>query len=263
VPTKKKKRSPREPKDLVEDFKDLSRQPFAILPYKVGKLDRFVPKTSTQHVKPNKTASWYISGPEGTRWNCKLTFLKNTGGHQHSGNTSDPKVVGKISPSSGVLGKNHTKVIYKATNFCGRIQLTTKFGGKNVDVDYNDVRFEGLSRLKSHKNLMPYTNDKTHPDGHYGIKKLLAAMQKLGNAFGRKFKKKKLWVNDMSLPWGGVFDSRPTSHKGHKWGGEVDISYLKQTKEEKEWFKKNAKKYFTRVTLHGNPKHWHCSIFKK
>ena len=121
--------------------------------------------------------------------------------------------------------------------------------------------FGGLGQLPPHPSLSPHTNDKTHPQNTNGTPNLIAALQALGDAYGKKFfgPGYTLWVNDMSLPNGGIFCSHP---HGHKWGNEVDISYNLMTQPERDWFEANALQFFKWFEKHdmGTGFHYHCSV---
>ena len=220
---------------------------------------------STWGLRPNSTLVVYVNGPPGDSVSMLLDFEGGSNGHNHSGGTSDPRVVGACSPRQFTLGPypQNVAVTYRSTNFCGLVKLTTR-GNSGSDIDYFRVKFPGLASLPPHPNIRAYQNDTTHPQSHYGRQDLITAIHRCATAFGQEFPGDRLWINDMSLPWGGVFDiggTHTAPHSGHKWGGEVDISYNLQTGAQRQWFRNNAGYYFTRVLLHGNPLHWHCSIF--
>ena len=76
---------------------------------------------------------------------------------------------------------------------------------------------------------------------------------------------KKLYVNDMSLPWGGVLDftdnwTKP--HAAHRFGTDVDINRTLMSSAERTTFLTLAKQIFGQqnVCVHGGTNgHWHLS----
>jgi len=90
---------------------------------------------------------------------------------------------------------------------------------------------ERLSKLPEGLNL-PYMvirgGADTHPEGTYGTQKTLTRLQAIA---GKYFKKtgRKLSVNDLSLPWGGLFDIQNDwgpPHQTHRFGTDADINRI-------------------------------------
>ena len=231
---------------------------------------RFVPRGGSFSGKPGGTLSFVTLGVEGSSFQHILEHVTGSGGHFHHSHSRDERIVGKVTPSSGrLIGRypQNIPVLYQATNFCGTIKFTTKFTVGADYVNIIDVRFDGLQKLLPHPRLKVYTNDPKHPQNDYGRPELLSALSRLADAYSKVFPKGQLWVNDMSLPWGGIFDVKGTiadpdmGHSGHKWGGEVDISDLHMTDQERTWFRVNVHTFFNSAILHGRPLHWHCGIW--
>ncbi|MCE5270272.1 penicillin-insensitive murein endopeptidase [bacterium] len=95
-----------------------------------------------------------------------------------------------------------------------------------------DVRFGGLVKLTDHAALEPYQGsgeEPYHPSdkSHYGKPELNAKLLQLAEEFQKIYPDHKIWVNDMSLPTGGMFktfNKLDGDHKTHMWGEDVDIS---------------------------------------
>ncbi len=133
---------------------------------------------------------------------------------------------------------------------------------------------ENLSAI-DHPYIETYTNDGAHPDSHWGRPPPVAAIKSVADAFGRQYEagnfgetteeQNRLWVNDLSLPWGGLFKTGGKmdgdGHKNHRWGQNVDINYNKMNEAQKTWQKNQLKNYFKTAKLHGTPLHWHCSVY--
>ena len=90
------------------------------------------------------------------------------------------------------------------------------------------------------------------------------AITGVADAFGVEFEagrfgevtkeQRKLWVNDLSLPWGAYLPP----HGSHKWGKNVDINQWRMNAKQAAWLHANLEKYFDSVLFHGDIKHWHC-----
>jgi hypothetical protein len=229
--------------------------------------------SETKTMAPGGKVTWYAYGPAGKQFKFRLTRVPSSGGHLHDDGTEDPRAVGKaVPPEVTTTGSGSIPVEYQSTLMCGHVHMEMVEVSYPNDVKgtvYNIVTFSGLVALPSHKALRPYTFDPGHPDAHWGTQDLVNRIMRLADAFASAFPNQVLWVNDMSLREGGLLDSVQGArlappHKGHKYGGEVDISYLKMTPAHRKWFRENVEKtsnFFRRVKLHGSPIHWHCSIW--
>jgi hypothetical protein len=158
-----------------------------------------------------------------------------------------------------------------------------------------DVRYtQNLYDLNDYnlKYMHLYTGDDYHPDNvcHYGSKEMKDALQGLHHAYARAFEAGQfgfegvdildesiiaadvihphIWVNDMSLPWGGRFKSKGImsrdGHLSHKWGNDVDICYNRMNAAQRQWMWDNAPGFFTEVDLHNRDDpdniHWHLDL---
>jgi hypothetical protein len=76
--------------------------------------------------------------------------------------------------------------------------------------------------------------------------------------------KKKIFVNDMSLIDGGLYDiyhNWMPPHITHRDGRRVDINSTSMTQAEKDFFRQVAIQVgFRSVVLETNPEHWHLEI---
>ncbi|MBI5197218.1 MAG: hypothetical protein HZA19_01270 [Nitrospirae bacterium] len=91
------------------------------------------------------------------------------------------------------------------------------------------VWVERLSKLLERTDL-PYVVARggtgTHPEGTYGTSKTLTRLQAIADAYF-EFTDRKLSVNDLSLPWGGLFDINNNwlpPHQTHRFGTDADIN---------------------------------------
>ncbi|MBW7996530.1 MAG: hypothetical protein FVQ81_08200 [Candidatus Glassbacteria bacterium] len=240
--------------------------------------------TSEQSYPP--AADFVITGTEGAQVSLAIEHVATIpfGGHYHdvgrepeftgtfstdlisarATSGSDPALEFEI-PHSG----RSVTVNYQATDFCSRFRITLVMQGFGKCDFPLEVKFaetmEDLSAV-DHPYIETYTRDGAHPDSHWGREKLVTAITDLADAFGRELEagrfgevtddQRKLWVNDLSLPWGGHIES----HGNHKWGQNVDINHWRMNKKQISWLHKNLKEYFDYVLFHGKILHWHCSV---
>ncbi len=228
-----------------------------------------------------------VSGLKGTHVSVDIEHVRGAayGGHIHSVGRNQGQV-GTFTVQQGVTasstpGNNPAlefklpwsnlavNATYQATDFCSRFKVTINVEGFGSRSFFVDVKFgktmENLSAI-DHPYIETYTNDDTHPDSHWGRPPLVKAIRSAADAFGRQYEagnfgetteeQNRLWVNDLSLPWGGLIET----HDNHRWGQNVDISYLKMNKAQRTWQENQLKNYFDYVGLHEDPLHWHCSV---
>ena len=148
--------------------------------------------------------------------------------------------------------------------------------------------FRGLKNLydESFENLHLYTGDDTHPTevSHYGNKKMIECLLKLDAKFGKALaegefdtvdpetekkippKIRKIYVNDISLPWGGMFkcygNMKNDGHSNHKWGNCVDISFNPKwgiNSKQKFWLKRVGKETFG-IIVDKYDDHYHFRV---
>ena len=182
-----------------------------------------------------------------------------------------------------VLARTGTpvQVTYQANDFCSRFKVTLQMQGFGKCTFPLEVKFDKeMVNLadQNHPYINTYTNDTTHPDSHWGRPPLVKAIKGVADAFGKELEagrfgevtdeQKKLQVNDLSLPWGGLLKSygamHGDSHGNHRWGQNVDISYIKMNDMQRKWFAEIATQYLSTAKRHSentSNEHWHCSVF--
>ena len=210
------------------------------------------------NLMPGESMVWELSGPAGTKYESKLEF-QGGGGHSHGIGSTSSRAVGKISPKSGTI-KNTRKIeqTFKAGKVCGIVKDTTVMGNTVIVKTYH-VAIPGLVPFKKVKGVILVGETDKHPSNHWGTPASIEAIKSIGEAYHKKFKKH-IYINDMSLPTGGVFDIKGNfthPHKTHKEGRHVDINWSSMTEEEAVWFEKKSTEIGFKVDLHGQPKHWH------
>jgi hypothetical protein len=184
-----------------------------------------------------------------------------SGGHQHQGGP-----VGSVNPPSQVLGPNYPQnqsYIITAPEVCGAIVVTNHYSDGDDRLSILAVRVPGLVAFTGDPHIVLTGSTSTHGQNHYCLPDLQTMLRALANRFFRKFSRK-LFVNDMSLVDGGLFDIKGdwnTPHKTHRDGRRVDINSTSMSSDEKDFFKKAAKDVgFPTVILEDDPPHWHLEI---
>ena len=99
------------------------------------------------------------------------------------------------------------------------------------------------------------------PYNHYGTAKLLGALPDLALDFLQAFPGVKLGYNDMSLPWGGVFDigkNWHAPHCGHRIGMTTDVRTKNLSKVQRTKLRALLKKHGFGIYFESD--HWHCTL---
>lgn len=102
--------------------------------------------------------------------------------------------------------------------------------GHNFDVKYSDLKnYEDTIKANS-KIMISWGQTGTHPSNHYGTSFLTERITKIAQEYHKKFSCYKEYdpiaINDMALPYGGVFDVYNDwrgPHYSHHRGKAVDI----------------------------------------
>jgi len=193
-----------------------------------------------------------------------------------------------------------TTVWYLASDLCTRRKFTVTHSWPGAQLRYVllvDVRYaKKLYDLNDYnlRYVTVTTGDDTHPDSvcHYGSREMIDALEKLSYYYGRALESGEfdeatteigadnsltvayrrpsqtvLWVNDISLPWGGRFRNKGKmngkSHLSHKWGNDVDINWSGMNNKQRQWMWTNAPDYFEKVDTHNegeDNEHWHLDV---
>lgn len=231
-----------------------------------GYVGRFKAYTSeTQDVYPGKTVTWYVFGPPGDTVKISLTREDKSGGHNHPNDSSNGPS-GRAVPKVFQLGANYPQnvpVTYTAPFVGGIVKIRSTFSSGGFDDDFNRIVVPDLVPFSGGIGIVLTGATSKHSDNHFGLSRLNSFLQKLGARFYQKFNKE-IFVNDMSLPNGGLFDisgSWRPPHKTHQDGRRVDIHSQTMSEEEKTFFVEAAKNIgFRKVDLEDNPEHWHLEI---
>ena len=88
----------------------------------------------------------------------------------------------------------------------------------------------GLLTANGHDSLIGFTT--IHPSSHSGTSTMRSYMGLLADTFFVQFRSRKLAVNDLSLPKGGLLDILDTAlwsppHRLHRYGKSADVRILK------------------------------------
>jgi hypothetical protein len=214
------------------------------------------------NVVPGAQGTWYFYGPPGAKVTISLNRLQNSGGHNHPGGPA-----GSIAPQAFVLGPHYPQnqpAVFTAPLAAGSVQMVAAFsvGNPSTVTGLNRVAVPGLVILTGGVGISLTGASPTHPVNHSGLPTLVTKIQQLATSFHGKFGKN-LFVNDMSLPEGGVYDFKNTwapPHVTHREGRTVDINSTSMSPGERDFFKSTALALGFSVTLETNPEHWHLSI---
>jgi len=214
----------------------------------------------TNSLQPGGTITWYLNGPPGSPFSNSLVF-EGGGGHSHGRDSTNPIAVGSISPATGLLQGPHPqnlRLTFRAGDVCGQVKNTTVIGDQKY-VNIYTVALGPFQALGATTGVVLVGAAELHGSNHWGTQDLCTAISRLGAAFHQQFSTA-IYVNDMSLVTGGLFDLRgnfTTPHITHRDGRHVDMNWSSMSAEQRTWFKAKAEEIGFFVELHENPTHWH------
>ncbi|MBW7998418.1 MAG: hypothetical protein FVQ81_17965 [Candidatus Glassbacteria bacterium] len=221
---------------------------------------------------------------------------------EHLGTFEDMNSVGFRKVSAGEVSfrlrdGSQTQVWYQPSDVCTRrrFKITHTWPGESLCYElYVDLRYaQKLYDLYQYDlpYMHLYTGDEKHPSevSHYGTEELVKKLVQLNSEFGTAYEagefdetvtkndpysvtfqrpeNNQIWVNDMSLPWGGLFKieglmERKGKHANHRWGNSVDISINTEhgiTTSQVNWLRSNGPRIFG-VPLLDEGNHFHFQL---
>lgn len=236
--------------------------------YEGSVLPRFSSANFELSIPAGPVATANFSSQEGARVTQRLVFVGG-GGHSHGQNTMDPRAVGSVSPRSFTLiGQypQNMEVTYSCGDAAGTVywEVTFDLPDGRVDVLYININgsVSGLQPLASSQSIVLVGPTPSHPSNHFGTPTLCTGIASLAAAFYGKFNKP-IYVNDMSLVGGGIFDINANfapDHITHRQGRNVDINHSSMTEDQREFFRSTAEALGFSVSAHGTPVHWHLTM---
>lgn len=197
--------------------------------------------------------------------NCDITLNPlvvaepNTGGHMH-GDGGRP--LGSIFPMQGNTGSQaYLATTYTAPEAAGVIRVS----GSGTHPQYGffsgtftiGTMVSGLSPLGPSMTYDLVGQTAAHPDNHYGTPSFIASLGTLAYAYNQMFPGQKLAYNDMSLPWGGIFDifaNWGSPHRSHRLGTDVDVRLVPVNRRQalQHMIRQSG---ISTILIEGN--HWH------
>jgi hypothetical protein len=218
--------APSEPPQNCECELSMNVSPSDVLPQKAGSTNT----TSTIMVSTTKPAP-----PEGCTVNFKVEPV-TTIGHNHDGNrpkgTVTPATITIPGGSSGAASAE-----YKSPEVSGEEKIIAEIKGEKKSETTVRVKVLGLFDLGAGGSyrLTGSTSTGAHPANHYGTDSTIVNTNYMANDYYEQFSAT-IGINDMSLPWGGLFDiGQPygsfwsTPHSSHRKGTSVDIDRCAQS----------------------------------
>lgn len=185
--------------------------------------------------------------PPATPWSATAFFrnLPEYGGHKSHDypvpNLATPGGDDLPNPvNTGSLAVNTDYTFdWVAPAFATRITEEISWSGacSGVQTEVIDAKVSGLVSMPPGGTAKGYSltgGDQWHPDNHSITPQFEAQLQQIGLEWRKACPNSaSLLYNDMSLPWGGVFDLNrdwKSPHKSHMFGNNADIS--------KKWVRK-------------------------
>ncbi len=166
--------------------------------------------------------------------NCDITLNPlvvaepNTGGHSHS---DAGRPLGQVDPMQGNTGSNaYLTVTYTAPEPAGVVRIS----GSGYHPLYGffsgaftiGIMVAGLQELTASGDYDLVGQTTTHPQNHYATGGMLGSLRTLAHAYTTTYPGQRLAYNDISPPFGGLFDINAnwgTPHISHRFGTDVDL----------------------------------------
>ncbi len=238
-------------------------------------------------------------GPKESRVSIKMNWNGDHCGHNHDMASYNELATGYFTnftqsgdnwlPGGSLITGdgtvNYRNIDYVSYGMSGEIKVLVAFSTKeNAPIKsiafYLWVLYPGLMPMDVEEgdNIVLDGKTDSHPDNHYGTQKLIDAIRKMAKAYGEAYDRgefnsknrnkpiRQLYINDMSLRFGGRFDHKQTlkpPHKEHVFGEDADIQIKEMNAKQRAWFDRNAElNGFVRRDLEpkGSPNHFHCSV---
>lgn len=241
-----------------------------------------VQATSTTMLPGTTTGiyAWCNGGGPG-EFNTSYSVTDNGAGHQHN-DPGRPK--GSLSSLSYRIDCDsawHKVADYTAPQVSGLVVFASTINGRPMDTPPIQIAVQvpGLQRLphspfieeigfSAISEVLIKSPPHDHPDNHWGQPNLNSRIINLASQFYH-VRNKKIRVNDMSLPQGGLLDFKNTwapPHDTHRDGKHVDIQLRgAMDAEDQKAFRTIAESVFgaRHVCIDGGGSHWHLVIEKE
>lgn len=239
--------------DLDRDYEALAA---SILPYDVRELP-YKPLGGSSYIRPRQTLNLTVVVCYPTY--LSLERIPFSGGHVHGAGSE-----GELSQTEFFhTGEGMATIYpftYTAPEASGLIIIRSGDGVGHKDSYSVVVQIPGLVSMSSRPSIVLTGATGAHPANHYGRPDFVRAIENLADQFFAEFSKP-LFVNDMSLPDGGLFDIHGNwspPHQGHRDGVTVDISSNVMSTVEKQRFRELAEENGIVVYEHTDyPPHFH------
>ena len=135
-------------------------------------------------------------------------------------NLGNIKINDPIKRGSFEVKAIYQQDLFSASDFKDKGRFS--YEGKRYN-DGNIVYYQGRDEHEIHPNEY----------SHFCQLELLEKICEVEDRFARQYPGGQIWINDMSLPWGGTFrtgnKASSSGHNSHKTGRQVDISFRNMT----------------------------------
>lgn len=216
---------------------------------------------------------------------CDITVtledVIDDGGHDHV-DPAFPRPLGEFDPPSGNSGADgFFFTTYIAPEVSGsvlfRVVGVDTIGGAFIP----PIELSILVRVPNLVNLPPspiydLIGEVTgvHIFNHFGTAIMNAKVTKMATEFAARFPGRKLELNDISLPLGGIFDICARAgdcsigqkawqfpHRTHRFGDRIDVRSFTVSATEKKELDKIVKRLRLTLKFEKKPPHFHLSFF--
>ncbi len=170
---------------------------------------------------PNRSITLALEGVDQAGQSADSAY-----GHWHTGAGGAAKPVGSLGATTVNTGTSGIAAVwYRAGRVSGPVVLHATSDGAEPAQDTVLVGVTGLQALEQRQSDTLIGQTTIHPINHYGILTMTTGLDALADSLHERFNDT-LYINDMSLPFGGVFDidaNWTRDHNEHRAGRDADI----------------------------------------
>lgn len=215
-------------------------------------------------------AAWAeCRGENPQPWNvCMRVEILDTPGHNHT-SRRPPVVISEPRCYNNIPGNTRVDWDWTTPLFAARLKTTWTYSGwcQGTPFRTDDSKVSGLSPLGAGDAYDLVGSNSSHPDNHNGASQTLTGLPAIAAQYRREFPNDpKLAFNDISLPWGGLFDvdliENPWNapHKTHRYGYQSDVRIISVPERNRSRLEQIMRDNGARILIETDPPHYHLDF---
>lgn len=190
-------------------------------------------------------------------------------GHSHSNRQPPVEFPNNDRCKSGIPLNTEVSWLFKTPEYAAQLKATWTWTGacQGSQSETANVGIEGLAELGPGAGYDLVGKTPTHPRNHFGTSEALTQLPLIAAQYKREFPRNpNLNYNDMSLPFGGLFDWKDTwapPHKTHRFGYQIDINLSSVPVADRTRLQEIFVANQARWIIEGEPLHYHLDFTPK